>query len=77
MGCGRPGLRGQVVQLYDAPAFTTEQEIRMEDCKTALQWYELFSPPEWLEYVTEESRKYAVLQGRENKVPVITKENIR
>ena len=39
------GNLGRLVQPYDAPAFTTEQEIRMEDCKTALQWYELFSPP--------------------------------
>ena len=71
------GNLGRLVQPYDPPAYTIEQEIRMEDCKTAVGWYELFSPPEWLDYVVQESRKYAVSQGRESKVPVITKENIR
>ena len=43
-GVDDPGYLGRLVQPYYAPAFTTEQKIRMEDCKTALQWYELFSP---------------------------------
>ena len=71
------GNLGRLVQPYDPPAYTIEQEILMEDCKTAVGWYELFSPPEWLDYVVQESRKYAISQGRESKVPVITKENIR
>ena len=72
-----PGLLGANIPEYTPPMYTYEQEVLMEDCNTALDWYQLFSPLEWLDYVTEQTRSYAISRGRNNKLASLTKENIR
>ena len=73
-----PGLLGTNIPVYTPPHYTYEQEIELEACKTALDWYELFSPVEWLDYVTGQTMSYAISMGRSNKtLASLTKENIR
>ena len=58
-----PGLLGANIPEYTPPLYTYEQEVLMEACNTALDWYQLFSPVEWLDYVTEQTRYYAISRG--------------
>ena len=72
-----PGLLGSWVPIYDPPEHTAEQIAQMDSCATALDWFHLFSPPEWLDYVVEQTKSYAISWGRENKLPLLTAKNIR
>ena len=40
---------------YQAPLWTYDQEVWLEACHTALNWYEVFSSREWLLQVVEQS----------------------
>ena len=65
------------IPTYSPPVWSPDQEMMLEDCKTALDWYELFSSRQWLDEVVEQSRLYAISRGRESQLPLITPDNIR
>ena len=53
-----PGKLGTKIPNYTAPIWTYDQEVRLEECTTALHWYKVFSSREWLLYVEEQSQNY-------------------
>ena len=56
---------GSTSPPYDPPHYTYEQEVMLEACNTALDWY-----------VTDQTRSYAISRGRVNKLASLTEEKI-
>ena len=73
-----PDRVGTNIPIYEEPQWTEEQRNIMEECNTAYDWYQIFSPPEWMARVVDESRAYNVFMGRpERELQHITVDNIR
>ena len=72
-----PGKLGTNIPDYNALRWTHKQEVRLDKCTTALDWYKVFSSREWLEYVEDQSWNYAMAMGRESQLQHITIDNIR
>ena len=71
-----PATLGTNIPSYMSPLWTYNQEVQLEACTTALDWYELFSL-EWLLHVEEQSRNYTMAMGRHSHLQHITTDNIR
>ena len=72
-----PAKLGSKIPDYNKPKWTPKQMERLDDCSTALDWYEVFSTPEWLDTMFNQSQIYAVSMGRVRDLQHITKDNIR
>ena len=62
-----PDRVGTNIPEYEEPQWTEEQINIMEQCNTAFDWYQIFSPPEWMQRIVDESQNYNVSQGRNDR----------
>ena len=72
-----PSLVGTNIPPYQSPVFSDSDLEKLEEAQSALDYYELFQPQSFLNYVVSESRTYAVSRGMESKIEQINSCNIR
>ena len=72
-----PKLVGTRIPQYQKPDETLQYTEKLEGAKTALDFYNLFQPKHFTNQVVYQSKLYAVSRGWDNKVDVITVDNMK
>ena len=72
-----PNLVGTRIPQYQKPRDTLEYREKLEGAKTALDFYNLFQPAHFTNQVVYQSKLYAVSRGWDNKVEIITVDNMK
>ena len=68
---------GSKIPTWEQVDIPVENMVKFNACKSALDYYKLFSTDNWVNYVVEQSRLYAVQKGLELWLLVLTADNFR
>ena len=71
------GLVGSKIPAWEQVNIPAENMVKFSACNTPLDFYKLFSTDDWINYVVEQSKLYAVQKGMEKKLSLLTPDTLR
>ena len=72
-----PGLLGSKIPAYESPKFSDSDQEKLDNANSAVDFFELFQPDDYIALIVEESRQYSVERGFTKQFEFVTPDNIR
>ena len=72
-----PGLLGSKIPAYESPKFSDSDQEKLDNANSAVDFFELLKPDDYIALIVEESYRYSVQRGFNKQYEFITPDNIR